>query len=112
MYIYIYIYIYIGLIDLPTSKSALLYTSARFRCKGTGSDLEWTVAHIPLNSTGDKERNINITTNNMSGILSSNLTIPALPINNKIEIGCIIIISVSPFMVVAKEAVLTVEGNK
>ena len=100
------------MIDPPASKSALLYTSASFRCKGTGSDLEWTVAHIPLNSTGDKERNINITTNNMSGILSSNLTILALPINNKIEIGCIIIISVNPFMVVAKEAVLTVTGNK
>ena len=73
--------------------------------------MEWTVAHIPLNSTGDKERNINITTNNMSGNISSNLTIPALPINNKIEIGCIVI-SVNPFMAVAKEAVLTVTGNK
>ena len=69
----------------------------------------WTVAHNTLNDTEKQEQNIIVITSNMNGILSSNLTIPALPINNKIEIGCIVI-STNPFMAVAKEAVLTVEG--
>ena len=69
----------------------------------------WTVAHTTLNDTEKQRRNITITTSNMSGHLSSNLTIPALPTNDKIEIGCIVV-SNNPFNAVAKEVVLTVIG--
>ena len=69
----------------------------------------WTVAHTTLNDAEKQEQNIIVTTSNMSGNISSNLTIPALPTNNKIEIGCIVITD-NPFDAVAKEAVLTVKG--
>lgn len=69
----------------------------------------WTVAHSTLNDAEKQERNISVTTSNMSDNLSSNLTILALPINNEIEIGCIVT-SFIPFMVAAKEAMLTVTG--
>ena len=97
------------LTDPPVSESGLLYKTVEFSCKGIGDGLVWTVAHNTLNDTEKQEQNITITTSNMSGNISSNLTIPALPINNKIEIGCIVI-STNPFMAVAKEAVLTVTG--
>ena len=102
-------YCYAGLTKPPTSESALLYTSAIFSCAGTGNGLVWTVAHATLNNTEKHERNINITTSTTSGNFSSNLTIAAVPNNNMVEIGCIVL-SVDPFMAVAKEAVLTVEG--
>ena len=69
----------------------------------------WTVANYALNDAVKQERNITVITSNMNGTLSSNLTIPALPTNNKIEIGCIVV-STNPFEAVAKEAVLTVTG--
>lgn len=93
----------------PTSESALLYTSAIFSCAGAGNSLVWTVAHTTLNDTEKQERNVNITTSNTSGNFSSNLTIAAVPINDGIEIGCVVF-SVNPIMAVAQEAKLTVEG--
>ena len=96
--------------DPPMSKSGLLYTTVEFSCKGTGDNVVWTVAHSTLNDTVKQERNIAITTSNIDGILSSNLTIPALPINNKIEIGCVVISVYPTLMAVAKEVVLTVTG--
>ena len=69
----------------------------------------WTVAHTTLNDTEQQERNIKIETVNMNSNLSSSLTIPALPINDGIEIGCVIV-SVNPINAIAKEVILTVNG--
>ena len=100
---------YTELTDPPISESGLLYTTVEFSCKGIGDGLVWTIARSTLNDAEKQERNINIATSNISGNISSNLTIPALPTNNKIEVGCVVI-SINPFMAVAKEAVLTVKG--
>ena len=71
--------------------------------------LNWTVNYHSVNETQKQEKNISITIINRSGNLSSNLTIPAVPINNGTEIGCIIL-SYMPFDVTAKEAFLLVKG--
>lgn len=97
--------------DPPFSKAVLLYSSAKFSCKGTGDGLIWTVEHITLNDTELEERSIVIETKNINSNLSSILIIPALPANDGIEIGCIIFVTTPHFMTAgAKEAVLTVNG--
>ena len=76
----------------------------------------WTVAHNNLTDVVKQQHNINVTTtSNKSGnCWSSNLTIHALPINNKIEIACIVHSfhpnSAPNYTVAAKEVKLTVKG--
>ena len=98
------------LTDPPVSESGLLYKTVEFNCKGIGDGLVWTVANYPLNDTVKQKRNINVTTSNTSDILSSNLTIHALPINHGIEIGCIVHSLHPNYMAEAKEVKLTVKG--
>lgn len=97
------------LTDPPVSKCGLLYTIVEFSCKGIGDGLIWTVAHSTINDAERQKQNITVTTSNMSGNISSNLTIPALPSYNNIDIGCIVI-SDNPFDAKTQEAVLTVTG--
>ena len=73
----------------PSSVSAPLYTQANFTCEGTGIELIWTVQNNPLTDPSNQNREISVTTNNISvDVWSSVLTIRALPINDGIGIGC------------------------
>ena len=96
------------------SKSGFLYTTVEFSCKGIGDGLVWTVARNSLTDVVKQQRNITVTTSNISDTWSSNLTIYALPINDKIEIACIVHSfhpnSTPNYTVAAKEVKLTVTG--
>ena len=89
--------------------NTLLYTLANFTCEGTGSDLFWTVQNNPLTDPSNQDREISVTTNNISvDVWSSVLTIRALPINDGIGIGCTVF--GQNFDFVSKGATLTVQG--
>ena len=65
-----------------------------FTCVGTGNAyvLEWTVQGHSLTDPSNQDREILVTNNNISvGVLSSVLTIRALPINDGIIVGCIVV---------------------
>ena len=90
--------------------SAIIYTLANFTCEGTGDVLEWTVQGNSLTDPSNQDREISVTTNNISvDVWSSVLTIRALPINNGINVGCIVIgFNSQAFQ--KKGATLTVKG--
>ena len=72
--------------DLPT-----LYTLVNFTCEGTGNTLAWTIDDHSLTNAIKQYRKISVTTNNISvDVWSSVLTIRVLPINDGINIGCIV----------------------
>ena len=63
-----------------------------FTCEGTGNVLTWTVHGNSLTDPSNQDREISVTTNNISvDVWSSVLTIRALPINDGIHVGCIVI---------------------
>ena len=69
-----------------------LYTLVNFTCEGTGVTLSWTVGGNSLTDSRNQDREISVTTINTSvDVLSSVLSIRALPINHGITIGCIVI---------------------
>ena len=69
--------------------SALLYKLVNFSCEGIGDKQFWTVEGDRLTDSIKQYREISVTTNNTSvDVLSSVLTIRALPINDGIDIGC------------------------
>ena len=73
----------------PVSELCMLYTSRNYTCVGTGSTLFWTVEGHSLTDSSNQDREISVTTNNISvDVWSSVLTIRALPINDGISIGC------------------------
>ena len=75
--------------------TALLYTLANFTCEGIGDSLVWTVQDNLLTDPSNQDREISVTTNNISvDVWSSVLTIRALPINNGISVGCRIFVRV------------------
>ena len=90
--------------------SAIIYTIANFTCEGTGDVLEWSVQENPVTDPSNQDREISVTTNNISvDVWSSVLTIRALPINNGVYVGCtVIIINTQDFL--KKGATLTVKG--
>lgn len=88
--------------------TVLPFTITNFTCEGNGDTLTWTVNSLALNATIRQQRNITATN---TGDLSSVLSVIALPINDGIEIGCIIA-SFNPFpQVAASEATLTIRGQ-
>ena len=92
----------------PVSVTVLPFTLTNFTCEGNGDTLTWTVNSLALNATIRQQRNITATN---TGDLSSVLSVIALPINDGIEIGCIIA-SFNPFpQVAASEATLTIRGQ-
>ena len=94
----------------PSSVSTTLYTLANFSCEGTGVTLTWTVQGSSLTDPSNQYREISVTTNNISvDVWSSVLTIRALPINDGIGVGCIILGQTPNF--VSKGATLTVNGS-
>ena len=75
-----------------------------------GDLLEWTVQGNLLTHPTNQDREISVTTNNISvDVWSSVLTIRALPINDGISIGCTVI-SFSTRNFEKKGATLTLKG--
>ena len=75
----------------PSSVSAPLYALVNFTCEGTGDSLTWSVEGNPLTDPSNQDREISVTTNNISvDMWSSVLTIRALHINDRISIACIV----------------------
>ena len=69
----------------------------------------WTVQNNPLTDSSNQDREISVTTNNISvNVWSSILTITALPINDGIGVGCTVF--GQKFDFVSKGATLTVQG--
>ena len=94
----------------PSLVTAPLYTLANFTCEGTGDVLEWTVGSHALTDPSNQDREILVTTNNISvDVWSSVLTIRALPINDGIDVGCEVV-SFNPFDFKQKGATLILKG--
>ena len=94
----------------PSSVSAPLYTLVNFTCEGIGDLLSWTVGGISLTDPSNQDREISVTTNSISvAVWSSVLTIRALPINDGISVGCIVLDQNFDFA--SKGATLTVKGK-
>ena len=111
LYYNIISYVIVEITVAPSSVSAPLYTLANFTCEGTGYILLWTVQGTSLTVPSNQDREISVTTNNISvNVWSSVLTIRALPINDGINIGCNVY-DVS-FDIASKGATLRVKGNK
>ena len=81
-----------------------------FTCEGIGSRLSWSVEGNSLTDPSNQDREISVTTNNISvDMWSSVLTIRALPINDGIIVGCIITDQTLDFAF--KGTTLTVKGK-
>ena len=71
------------------SVTVQLFTLVNFTCKGLGDRLSWSVQGNSLTDSIKQDREISVTINNISvDVWSSVLTIRALPINDRIVIGC------------------------
>ena len=94
----------------PLSMTALLYELANFTCEGTGDILLWSVQGNSPVDPSNQDREISITTNNISvDVWSSVLTIRALPINDGVTVACTILSESLTF--ISRGATLTIEGN-
>ena len=95
----------------PSPVSAPLYTLANFTCEATGDLFTWSVGGNSLTDPSNQDREISVTTNNISvDVWSSVLTIRALPFNNGISIGCNVI-SFNPFHAESRGAALIIKGK-
>ncbi|XP_019857005.1 PREDICTED: uncharacterized protein LOC109585381 [Amphimedon queenslandica] len=72
----------------PVSVTTTLNTIVNFACEGSGEQLFWRVQAVILTDSIKIQRDITVTDFEVSGNLSSLLTITALPINNGINIAC------------------------
>ena len=96
--------------EAPSPITAPLYRLANFTCQGIGDVLFWTVGGDSLNDAINQDREISVTTNNISvDVWSSVLTIRALPINNGIIVQCFVF--GRNFSVDRKGTTLTVKGQ-
>ena len=98
------------IIIAPSPMIAPLFTLANFTCEGIGDVLFWSVQDNPLDDPSNQDREISVTTNNISvDVWSTVLTIRALPINSGISAGCTVI-SNNPQSFKNKGANLTIKG--
>ena len=82
---------------------------ASFTCEDTGDVLSWTVGGNLLNDPSNQDREISVTTNNISvDVWSSVLSIRGLPINDGIGIQCSVI-SFDPLNLQQEGVTLTVK---
>ena len=95
----------------PSSVVSPLYKLANFTCDGVGNKLYWTVQGNSLTDAIIQDREISVnTTNNISvDVWSSVLTIRALPINDGIVVGCVVL-TLPDLSIDQKGASLTVLG--
>ena len=78
---------------------------------GIGDLLSWTVGGNSVTDPSNQDREISVTTNNISiDVWSSVLTIRALPINDGISVQCTVV-SLDPFYLKRKGASLTIKGK-
>ena len=95
----------------PSPVTTFLYQLASFTCEGTGDVLEWSVQGNLLTNPSNQDREISVTTNNISvDVWSSVLTIRALPFLDGTTIQCTVV-SYNPFSLKQKGAKLTVKGK-
>ena len=95
----------------PSSVTAPLYTLVNFTCEGTGDLLSWSVQDSSFTDLSIQDREISVTTNNISvDVWSSVLTIRALPINDGIVVYCTVI-SFNPSDLKENGAILTIKGK-
>ena len=73
------------------------YKPVTFTCEAQGDFLVWLVNTVTLTDATKLEREIIVTDTSSNGTQHSVLTITALPINDGIEIGCII--GIAPYQV-------------
>ena len=91
------------------SVMAPLFTPINFTCNGFGDRLSWSVQGNSLTDPSNQDREISVTTNNISvDVWSSVLTIRALPINDGIVLGCAAFNENLNF--ISKGATLTIQG--
>ena len=75
--------------ETPLPMSVLIYTLANFTCVGKGDILKWSLEGFPVTDPSNQDREISVTTNNISvDVWSSVLIIRALPINDGVDVGC------------------------
>ena len=97
------------IIIAPSSLTAPLYTLVNFTCEGTGKVLYWAVDGNKVTDPSNQDREISVTTNNISvDVWSSVLTIRTLPINDGISVGCTVV--GLNFVPISKGANLAVKG--
>ena len=95
----------------PSSVTVSIYTLANFTCEGIGNVLSWSVEGNSVTDLSNQDREISVTTNNISvDVWSSVLTIRALPINDGITVQCNVI-RYNPFDLKQKGAPLIIKGN-
>ena len=95
----------------PSNITASPCASVNFTCEAIGMRLYWTVRGDSLhtNCTIKQQREISVTTKNISVMWSSVLTIRALPINNGITVGCAVLCE--PLCHNSLSGYLTIEGT-
>ena len=86
------------------------FASVSFLCEGTGEVLSWLIESVSITDSIKQERNVTVTDNTIGSNLSSLLTVVALPLNDGIHIGCILV-SFNPFRPVQVEVTLTLRGQ-
>ena len=94
----------------PVSVTTTLNTIVNFTCEGTGEHLLWRVQTVILTESIKKQRDITVTDFEVSGNLSSLLTITALPINNGVNIACHIYTFEPSFQQDLSGGTLTIRG--
>ena len=95
----------------PVDTQGLLNTVSIFHFEGHGYQLQWIVNVNSINNDTKQERGIEITTTitGHGNYILSELRIMAKPMDNNVDIGCVIV-SLEPFNVVTEGATFQVLG--
>ncbi|XP_019856802.1 PREDICTED: uncharacterized protein LOC109585247 [Amphimedon queenslandica] len=102
--------IYIVITLPPVSITVPPFTTATFTCEGTGDILNWIVGSAELTDSIKQQREISVNTTTVNNTnFSSVLTVNALPINDRLGVGCETI-TFNPFNRVISNSELTIRG--